>query len=75
MSLAALIKLSKILPLDPDGKEYFCKKIVGADKGHWHVEYTYHIPGGYSYTYFWERMSDEDMRNTQCFADDYKGKK
>lgn len=75
MSLATLIALSKIKPLDPEGREYRRKQIVGADKGHWRVEYEYDMPGGYSYTYFWERMTDEEMRRSWCYADDYEGTK
>ena len=42
MSLANLIALSKIKPLDPEGREY-------------------------------RRKTDEDMRSSQCYADDYEG--
>ena len=50
-------------------------KVVGADKGHWAVEYGYRMQGGHSETVFWERMTDEEMRATRCYADDYEGKK
>lgn len=75
MSLKALIALSKInqVPkLCPNGEEYLSKTIVGADKGHWRVEYTRSMPGGYSYSYFWERMTNKEMRDCQCYADDYQ---
>lgn len=73
MSLKALIELSKIKLKDSQGREYRSKKIIGADKGHWLVEYCYEMPGGYSYEREWQRMTDEEMVKCQCFADDYEG--
>lgn len=76
MSLAALIELSKLGGLekvDPDGRKYHSKKIEGASKGHWLCNYTYKEQWGHSETTFWERMSNRQMRMTQCFADDYTG--
>lgn len=75
MSLAALMALSKQLgeKVDPAGNKYSYRKIEGADKGHWRVEYTTRIQGGESITSFWERMTDAEMIRTQCFADDYTG--
>ena len=74
MSLAALIALAGNLKrVDPNGREYHSKVVCGADKGHWLVEYSYRIQGGHQVTSFWERMTDNEMRKTQCFADDYTG--
>ena len=74
MSLYKLLMLSRKRPVDPEGNEYRSKKVVGADKGHWRVEYCYEMQGGYSYTYFWERMSDSEMDSSHCYADDHKDK-
>ena len=75
MSLAFLVKLSKSVgkPTDPKGREYRTKKIVGASKGHWRVEYCYSEEYGHSYIYFWERRTDKEMEASNCYAEDYNG--
>ena len=75
MSIKKLIERGNLMskPLGPSGKPYRRRTIVGADKGHWRVEYEYNEPYGYSYEYTWERMTDEDMRMSRCYADDYTG--
>lgn len=75
MSIKNLIELGNLLskPLGPSGRPYRRRTIVGADKGHWLLEYVYNESYGYSYEYAWERMTDEDMRMSRCYADDYTG--
>lgn len=59
MSLSALIALSK--KLDDDLKARFggrlprSREIVGYSKGHWLVEYTFSIQGGYTIERHWEQ--------------------
>lgn len=59
MSLKALIELSN--RLDDNLKARFggrlptSKEIIGYSKGHWLVEYTFSIPGGYSIENHWEQ--------------------
>lgn len=71
----SLIKLLGLKRLDPNGEEYYSRSIESASKGHWLVVYKYHISGGYKQSSFWERMTDEQMRSSQCYADDYVGRK
>jgi hypothetical protein len=59
MSLSALIAITKAM--DDKYKERFNgrvprnRKIVGYSKGHWLVEYTFSIQGGYSIESHWEQ--------------------
>lgn len=76
MSLKGLIELAKIAKekaVGPSGREYRTKQIIGADKGHWLVEYGYRETYGWSSETAWERMADREMRLYRCFADDYEG--
>lgn len=59
MSLSALLAITKAM--NEKQKERFggrtprSRKIIGYSKGHWLVEYTFSIQGGYSIESHWEQ--------------------